>query len=96
MLRQGRASMADFGDHDYDLLTDLGWGTGQGNRRAARKTASIAGAPGATAFFLSGWAEKPMGALQLEGPKEPPVGRRDAGCRGGQRPFGSAWTSRGL
>jgi hypothetical protein len=60
MLRQGRTSMAAFGDHDYDLLTNLGWGTGQGNRRTARKTASIAGSPGATTFFLSGWAGKPM------------------------------------
>jgi hypothetical protein len=67
MLRQGRTSMAAFGDHDYDLLTNLGWGTGQGNRRTARKTASIAGAPGATTFFLSGWAGKPMEPYNSKG-----------------------------
>jgi hypothetical protein len=59
-LRQGRTSMSAFGDHDYDLLTQLGWGAGAGNRRIARKTASISGAPGATSFFLSAWAGKPM------------------------------------
>ncbi len=69
MLRQGRTSMAAFGDHDYDLLTNLGWGTGQGNRRTARKTASIAGAPGATTFFLSGWAGKPMEPYNAKGRK---------------------------
>ena len=69
MLRQGRTSMAAFGDHDYDLLTNLGWGTGQGNRRTARKTASIAGAPGATTFFLSGWAGKPMEPYNSKGRK---------------------------
>lgn len=69
MLRQGRTGMASFGDHDYDLLTNLGWGAGQGNRRAARKTASIAGAPGATTFFLSGWAGKPMEPYNSKGRK---------------------------
>lgn len=69
MLRQGRTGMAAFGDHDYELLTNLGWGTGQGNRRAARKTASIAGAPGATTFFLSGWAGKPMEPYNSKGRK---------------------------
>ena len=69
MLRQGRTGMAAFGDHDYDLLTNLGWGTGQGNRRTARKTASIAGAPGATTFFLSGWAGKPMEPYNSKGRK---------------------------
>src|SRR5579871_3976549 len=69
MLRQGRTGMAAFGDHDYDLLTNLGWGTGQGNRRTARKTASIAGAPGATTFFLSGWADKPMQPYNSKGRK---------------------------
>lgn len=69
MLRQGRTGMAAFGDHDYDLLTGLGWGAGQGNRRAARKTASIAGAPGATTFFLSGWAGKPMEPYNSKGRK---------------------------
>ena len=69
MLRQGRTGMAAFGDHDYDLLTNLGWGAGQGNRRAARKTASIAGAPGATTFFLSGWAGKPMEPYNSKGRK---------------------------
>ncbi len=69
MLRQGRTSMAAFGDHDYDLLTNLGWGTGQGNRRTARKTASIAGAPGATTFFLSGWAGKPREPYNSKGRK---------------------------
>jgi hypothetical protein len=69
MLRQGRTGMAAFGDHDYDLLTDLGWGTGAGNRRRARKTASIAGAPGATTFFLSGWADKPMEPYNSKGRK---------------------------
>jgi hypothetical protein len=59
-LRQGRTGMAAFGDHDYELLTGLGWGRGQGNRRTARKTAGITGAPGATSFFLSGWSGKPM------------------------------------
>lgn len=69
MLRQGRTGMAAFGDHDYDLLTNLCWGTGQGNRRTARKTASIAGAPGATTFFLSGWAGKPMEPYNSKGRK---------------------------
>jgi hypothetical protein len=69
MLRQGRTSMAAFGDHDYELLTNLGWGAGQGNRRAARKTASIAGAPGATTFFLSGWGGKPMEPYNSKGRK---------------------------
>jgi hypothetical protein len=69
MLRQGRTSMSAFGDHDYELLTNLGWGAGQGNRRAARKTASIAGAPGATSFFLSGWAGKPMEPYNSKGRK---------------------------
>ncbi len=69
MLRQGRTGMAAFGDHDYDLLTNLGWGAGEGNRRRARKTASIAGAPGATTFFLSGWAEKPMEPYNSKGRK---------------------------
>ncbi len=69
MLRQGRTGMAAFGDHDYDLLTNLGWGTGQGNRRTARKTASISGSPGATTFFLSGWAGKPMEPYNSKGRK---------------------------
>jgi hypothetical protein len=69
MLRQGRTGMAAFGDHDYDLLTNLGWGRGEGSRRAARKTASIAGAPGATTFFLSGWAGKPMEPYNSKGRK---------------------------
>ena len=66
-LRQGRTSMAAFGDHDYDLLTGLGWGAGQGNRRTSGKTASIAGSPGATTFFLSGWAGKPMEPYNSKG-----------------------------
>lgn len=69
MLRQGRTGMAAFGDHDYDPLTNLGWGTGQGNRRRAQKTASIAGAPGATTFFLSGWAGKPAEPYHSKGRK---------------------------
>ena len=69
MLRQGRTGMAAFGDHDYDLLTNLGWGTGAGNRRRAQKTASIAGAPGATSFFLSGWSGKPMEPYNSKGRK---------------------------
>jgi hypothetical protein len=69
MLRQGRTGMAAFGDHDYDLLTNLGWGTGAGNRRRAQKTASIAGAPGATTFFLSGWAGKPVEPYNSKGRK---------------------------
>jgi hypothetical protein len=68
-LRQGRTSMAAFGDHDYDLLAGLGWGAGQGNRRTATKTASIAGAPGATSFFLSAWAGKPMEPYNSNGRK---------------------------
>jgi hypothetical protein len=68
-LRQGRTSMAAFGDHDYDLLTGLGWGAGQGNRRAPHKTAGITGAPGATTFFLSGWAGKPMEPYNSKGRK---------------------------
>ncbi len=68
-LRQGRTSMAAFGDHDYDLLTGLGWGAGQGNRRVASKSASIAGAPGATSFFLSAWAGKPMEPYNSKGRK---------------------------
>jgi len=69
MLRQGRTGMAAFGDHDYDLLTGLGWGAGQGNRRRAQKTAGIAGAPGATTFFLSGWSGKPMEPYNSKGRK---------------------------
>jgi hypothetical protein len=61
--------MAAFGDHDYDLLTNLGWGTGRGNRRTAAKTAGIAGSPGATTFFLSGWAGKPMEPYNSKGRK---------------------------
>jgi hypothetical protein len=68
-LRQGRTGMAAFGDHDYDLLTNLGWGTGQGNRRTAAKTAGIAGSPGATTFFLSGWANRPMEPYNSKGRK---------------------------
>ncbi|MGA2389404.1 MAG: twin-arginine translocation signal domain-containing protein [Candidatus Sulfotelmatobacter sp.] len=64
-LRQGRTSMAAFGDHDYDLLTKLGWGAG--HRDAKKKTASIAGAPGATSFFLSAWAGKPMQPYNSKG-----------------------------
>jgi hypothetical protein len=75
-LRQGRTSMAAFGDHDYDLLTHLGWGAGR--RDTKRKVASITGAPGATTFFLSGWAGKPtqpynskgrMSRLSVSGPE---------------------------
>ena len=69
MLRQGRTGMAAFGDHDYDLLTNLGWGRGAGNRRRAQKTAGIAGAPGATTFFLSGWSGKPMEPYNSKGRK---------------------------
>ena len=68
-LRRGRTEMAAFGDHEYDLLQGLGWGAGQGNRRTAPKTASITGAPGATTFFLSGWAEKPMEPYNSKGRK---------------------------
>ncbi|HWE53033.1 MAG TPA: twin-arginine translocation signal domain-containing protein [Bryobacteraceae bacterium] len=68
-LRQGRTGMAAFGDHDYDLLQGLGWGAGQGNRRTASKTASIAGGPNATTFFLSGWAGKPMEPYNSKGRK---------------------------
>lgn len=69
MLRQGRTGMAAFGDHDYELLTNLGWGRGTGNRRRAQKTAGIAGAPGAITFFLSGWAGKPMEPYNSKGRK---------------------------
>ena len=68
-LRQGRTGMAAFGDHDYDLLQGLGWGAGQGNRRTAPKTAGITGSPGATTFFLSGWAGKPMEPYNSRGRK---------------------------
>jgi hypothetical protein len=64
-LRQNRTSMAAFGDHDYELLTHLGWGSG--NRNTKRKVASITGAPGATSFFLSGWAGKPMQPYNSKG-----------------------------
>jgi hypothetical protein len=64
-LRQNRTAMAAFGDHDYDLLTHLGWGAG--NRNTKRKIASITGAPGATTFFLSGWAGKPMQPYNSKG-----------------------------
>jgi hypothetical protein len=64
-LRQGRTSMAAFGDHDYDLLTHLGWGSGR--RDSKRKIASIAGSPGATTFFLSGWAGKPTEPYNSKG-----------------------------
>ena len=64
-LRQNRTAMAAFGDHDYELLTHLGWGAG--NRNTKRKVASITGAPGATTFFLSGWAGKPMQPYNSKG-----------------------------
>ena len=48
------------GDHDYDLLTRGQAGGAPAQARAARKTASVANAPGATLFFLSAWAGKPM------------------------------------
>ncbi|MGA2421371.1 MAG: hypothetical protein ABSG69_14940, partial [Candidatus Acidiferrum sp.] len=64
-LRQGRTSMAAFGDHDYELLTKLGWGSGR--RDSKHKIASITGAPGATTFFLSGWAGKPMQPYNSKG-----------------------------
>jgi hypothetical protein len=57
-LRQGRTGMAAFGARDYDLLTHLGWGAG--SRQSSRTRAGIAGAPGATSFFLSAWSGKPM------------------------------------
>jgi hypothetical protein len=64
-LRQGRTGMAAFGERDYDLLTNLGWGAG--SRQAKRTTASISGAPGATSFFLSAWAGKPMEPYNSKG-----------------------------
>jgi hypothetical protein len=64
-LRQNRTAMAAFGDHDYELLTHLGWGSG--NRTNKHKVASITGAPGATTFFLSGWAGKPMQPYNSKG-----------------------------
>ena len=66
-LREGRTSMAAFGDHDYELLTNRGWGTG--TRRSVRKSAGIAGSPGATTFFLSAWAGKPMEPYNAKGRK---------------------------
>jgi hypothetical protein len=77
-VRQGRTSMAEFGDHDYDMLTGArggpdgggGRGRGRGGDPATRaRTASIAGAPGATSFFLSGWAGKPMEPYNSKGRK---------------------------
>lgn len=79
-LRQGRSSMAAFGDHDYDILTGRRGGPdgqpggrggrgGRGNGASARKTASITGAPGATSFFLSAWAGKPMEPYNSKGRK---------------------------
>jgi len=79
-LRQGRSSMAAFGDHDYDILTGRrggpndapGGGRGRGGRGGganARKSASITGAPGATSFFLSAWAGKPMEPYNSKGRK---------------------------
>jgi len=79
-LRDGRSSMAAFGDHDYDILTGRrggpaeaqGGGAGRGGRGgrgqgSGRVTASIAGAPGATSFFLSAWAGKPMEPYNSKG-----------------------------
>jgi hypothetical protein len=77
-IRQGRTSMANFGDHDYDLLTRGRGGPdapagGRGGRgggtTSTRKTASITGAPGATSFFLSAWAGKPMEPYNSKGRK---------------------------
>jgi hypothetical protein len=65
-LRQGRSGMAAFGDHDYDLLT-RGQASPAAQARAARKTASVANAPGATLFFLSAWAGKPMEPYNSKG-----------------------------
>ena len=66
-LRQGRTAMAAFGDHDYAFLTHMGWGAG--HRTSMKKTAGISGAPGATTFFLSGWANKPMEPYNAKGRK---------------------------
>ncbi|HWE53032.1 MAG TPA: twin-arginine translocation signal domain-containing protein [Bryobacteraceae bacterium] len=78
-IRQGRTSMAEFGDHDYDMLTrgrggpngqaGAGRGGRGGGQAGAAKTASITGAPGATSFFLSGWADKPMEPYNSKGRK---------------------------
>jgi hypothetical protein len=64
-LRQGRTGMAAFGERDYDLLTHLGWGAG--SRESTHTRASIAGAPGATSFFLSAWSGKPMEPYNSKG-----------------------------
>jgi hypothetical protein len=66
-LRWGRTAMAAFADRDYDLLKHLGWGAGRFER--PEKTASIAGSPGATSFFLSAWAGKPTEAYNTKGRK---------------------------
>jgi hypothetical protein len=64
-LRQGRTGMAAFGDHDYDMLANFG----RRAERSTRKIASIAGPPGATSFFLSAWAGKPMQPYDSKGRK---------------------------
>jgi hypothetical protein len=61
-LRQGRSSMAPFGERDWDLITspDSPWSGPR--QRSSKKTASIGGAgvPGAPTFSLSATAGKPM------------------------------------
>jgi hypothetical protein len=70
-LREGRTSMARYGDRDWDMFPGQGNNRGNGARaegaRPQRATASISGAPGATSFFLSGWAGKPMEAYNSKG-----------------------------
>jgi hypothetical protein len=70
-LREGRTSMARYGDRDWDMFPGQGNNRGNGARqegpRTERVSASIAGAPGATSFFLSAWAGKPMEAYNSMG-----------------------------
>jgi hypothetical protein len=70
-IREGRTSMARYGERAWDLFPGQGNNRGNGTRaenpRPPRVTASITGAPGATSFFLSGWAGKPMEAYNSKG-----------------------------
>jgi hypothetical protein len=70
-LRQGRTSMARYGDRAWDTFPGQGNNRSNGinaeSPRADRKTASITGVPGATSFFLSAWAGKPMEPYNSKG-----------------------------
>jgi hypothetical protein len=89
-LRQGRSSMAPFGERDWDLLTSPDSPWAGPHQRSPKKTASIggAGAPGAATFSLSATAGKPMepynssgikSRLVINDPKQPRSTETNAG-----------------